>query len=222
MICVGLSGYAQVGKDTFGQFLVEEYGFTRVSFADTIRRFLLALDPVVDRGWYRVSNAVEEYGWEAAKLRYHEVRLLLQRLGTDAGRGILGDDVWIRATLRGLDHNGRYVFTDVRFENEAQAIDIETAAWRACSPDPDDHWTKIVRITRLRHGPHNSHESETAMDDWPFDYIVDNEGDLVKLRQGALTLMADLGVAPCTSSASTPPQSTASSRQRDQAQKLVS
>ena len=44
---IGLSGYAQVGKDTVANYLVEKYGFVKVSFADPIREALYKLDPKV-------------------------------------------------------------------------------------------------------------------------------------------------------------------------------
>ena len=63
MTLVGLSGYAQVGKDTVGKILVEKYGFERVSFADKLREVLYALDPTV-----RVAGALDDI--EYVDLRY--------------------------------------------------------------------------------------------------------------------------------------------------------
>ena len=44
---IGLSGYAQVGKDTVAQILVEEYGYSRIGFADIIRNACYRLNPIV-------------------------------------------------------------------------------------------------------------------------------------------------------------------------------
>ncbi len=45
---IGLTGYAQSGKDTVANILVERYGFTRVAFADKIREFLYETNPMYD------------------------------------------------------------------------------------------------------------------------------------------------------------------------------
>ena len=44
---IGLTGYAQSGKDTLANILVENYGYTRVAFADKIREFLYEVNPMV-------------------------------------------------------------------------------------------------------------------------------------------------------------------------------
>ena len=57
--------------------------------------------------------------------------------------------------------------TDVRFPNEAQRIkDLGGVVWRVKRPGV---------------GPANYHESETALDDWPFDAVLENDGNLVDL-----------------------------------------
>ena len=45
---IGLTGYAQSGKDTVAKILVENYGFTRIAFADKIREFLYETNPMYD------------------------------------------------------------------------------------------------------------------------------------------------------------------------------
>ena len=42
---IGLTGYAGSGKDTLANILVEEYGFTRIAFADKTKEFLYDLNP---------------------------------------------------------------------------------------------------------------------------------------------------------------------------------
>ena len=37
---IGLTGYAQSGKDTLASILVEKYGYSRVAFGDKIRDFI--------------------------------------------------------------------------------------------------------------------------------------------------------------------------------------
>ena len=61
---LGLAGYATSGKDTVGRYLVEEHGFTRLAFADTLKRFALAVNPIVfasdDGEQMRLYDVLEE------------------------------------------------------------------------------------------------------------------------------------------------------------------
>lgn len=182
---IGLSGYARSGKDTAAEYLVREHGFTRIAFADALRDALYALNPTLDIIWIednsfafpvsrpkpkrvRVAELVDIQGWEKAKtdeLFGEEVRSLLQRLGTDVGRALLGDNVWVDIALRKmLDPNGSYVFTDVRFPNEAEALRKAGA--------------RMWRIERPGFGPVNGHPSETALDGCEFDLTIGNDADV--------------------------------------------
>jgi hypothetical protein len=159
---IGLSGYARSGKDTVAQFLVENYGYTRVAFADNIRHMLLDLNPYVGIGpsnynHTTLSDLVALNGWEGAK-QHPEVRRLLQDLG---------EDVWINAALSTPTQNDGLVITDVRFINEAEAIKNRGGQiWRVIRPG----------VTAV-----NSHISETQMDGYSYDRIVDNSGDFKDL-----------------------------------------
>jgi hypothetical protein len=168
---IGLSGYAQAGKDTTGSILVEEHGFHRVAFADALKDFLYALNPIIHSGGVRLRSVVDQRGWEFAK-RVTEVRELLQRLGTEAGRGILGQDIWIRTAMAKLhegNHGNHHVFTDVRFPNEATMI--------------KHHGGEVWRVWRPGTRAANAHASETSLDDWTFDYEIPNNGTIDDLRR---------------------------------------
>jgi dephospho-CoA kinase len=47
MTVIGLTGYAQTGKDTVGEILVRDHGFKRVAFADAVRECVYALNPLI-------------------------------------------------------------------------------------------------------------------------------------------------------------------------------
>lgn len=172
---VGLSGYAQSGKDTVGATLVENYGFTRYAFADALKECVYRLNPAVRHlcptdmrfGEYlRVQDLVDSMGWEQAK-KEPEVRRLLQVMGTEAGRQVLGDNIWVDAVLNKVGDDD-VVITDCRFPNEAQAV--------------KDRGGYVVRVTRPGVDAVNAHPSETSLDDWPFDLTVDNSGTLEEVE----------------------------------------
>ncbi|WP_276972041.1 hypothetical protein [Ferrimicrobium acidiphilum] len=154
-----MSGYARSGKDTVGEILAQEHGFVRLAFADKLKKLALVLDP-------QVAAAVTELGgWEQAK-KIQYVREYLQLLGTSA-RDILFESVWIDALLSDLDATTSYVITDVRFLNEAEAIRARDGI--------------MVRISRPGVGPVNQHISEIALDDYPFDVYLKNDGSIPNL-----------------------------------------
>lgn len=168
---IGLSGYAQSGKDSAAAALVGD-GWERRAFADTLRAFLYALNPMVLPSGTRLRSFVNAYGWETAKTTCPEVRELLQRCGTEAGRQVIGENVWVDATLRDLGDTP-VVVTDVRFRNEADAIRARGGI--------------VVRVVRpgvgpLRMSDGSVHPSETALDGCPFEHLLHNDGTLDDLH----------------------------------------
>lgn len=170
---IGLSGYAQSGKDTIGSFLVKEHGFVRFAFADALKEVVYRLNPIVqteinvdDLGEYvsqdRVRDIVDTYGWEMAK-RVSEVRRLLQVMGTEAGRQVLGENIWVDTVLNQVGDQDA-VITDCRFPNEAQAV--------------KDRGGFVVRVMRDGVDAVNAHPSETSLDNWPFDMMFRNDAPL--------------------------------------------
>lgn len=144
---IGLTGKKQHGKDTTGQYLVENHGFVRVAFADKVYEMAAAIDPLIASEIY-LSEAVSAFGKEYVKQNFPEYRRFLQRLGTEGVRETLGDSTWIDAALTNLDPDCNYVITDVRFLNEAAAIrDRGGVIWRVTRPDlPDDGDTHASEV----------------------------------------------------------------------------
>lgn len=191
MEIIGLWGYAQAGKDTVGKILVAR-GYKRVAFADKVRAFALAINPIVGfteyreegiddhtftvtTGPQRLDDLVGGVGWEAAKQRA-EVRGLLQRIGTDAGRRIMGSDVWVDLAFDGLDESDAVVATDVRFANEAHAIQARGGL--------------MVKVTRPGTEPVNAHVSETGLESWPFDWTIVNDDSIQALEEKVTDFMS--------------------------------
>lgn len=174
MQLIGLSGYARSGKDEAALALMKS-GYERIAFADKLRDFLYALNPIVGVvepyiygpvKMIRLQEVIDHYGWDGYKETPYvdEIRPLLQRLGTEAGRQTLWDSLWIDAAMHDLNQDGKYVVTDCRFINEADAI--------------RNLGGTVVRISRFGIGPANSHASETSLDDYRFDFNVANDGTI--------------------------------------------
>jgi hypothetical protein len=127
---IGITGYAQHGKNTLGQMFTDECGFVQLAFADALRECVKTLDPYVNvddhagfSGFWRYSQLLDAVGYEDAK-KNPEVRRLLQVMGTEVARDILGPDTWVNALSLEWETLGYpdLVITDVRFPNEAEWV----------------------------------------------------------------------------------------------------
>ena len=175
---IGLSGYARSGKDTVAELLCLNYGYKRVSFADPMRQALYVLSPKLDN-IVRLSEYVDDYGWDVAK-QNQEVRRLLQVFGTEVGRKMFGLDFWIDIALKDLSGDTQVVISDVRFPNEADAIaKLGGSMWR---------------INRKNHSAVNGHASEHAMDNYMFNHVIYNDGTLDDLSDEVFMLAKHLGL----------------------------
>ena len=116
------------------------------------------------------------------------VREFLQKLGTDALRTGLHDNVWVNALMADYVAIGdnllegevrkvreedliypNWIITDTRFPNEAQVI--------------KDKGGIVIRINRPGIEPINNHPSEVGLDHWNFDYKIVNNSDLFELKE---------------------------------------
>lgn len=167
---IALSGYAQSGKDTVAKCLRED-GWERIAFADALREAVYTLNPIVFQtpglGTVRIQDIVDNKSWDYAKTTEPEVRRLLQAMGTEVGRALLGDDVWVEIALRKITEGGKYVITDCRFPNEAAAV-------RRLGGE-------VWRIQRPGYEPVNAHPSETALDGYEFDTVISNHRTIHEL-----------------------------------------
>ena len=184
---IGLGGFARAGKDTVADVLEGYFGFQRVAFAAKLKRMMLVLDPqiMVTRSsrWgtvevpTRYSDYLDEHGPEKSK-EHPEVRRLLQIFGTEVMREQFGRDVWVDLALDGKSLDEDWVITDARFLNEARAV--------------KDRGGYMVRVNRPGVEPPNLHASEVEMIDYPFDYVIENDGTLADLTGKVMEMMEDL------------------------------
>jgi len=173
---VGINGFKGVGKDTVGQYLVEEYGFERLSFAAKLKESASALFDVNSIFWEVWKNnndarikIVDSDHEEDEPVVNISVREFLQRYGTEAHRDIFGTDFWVDHALKGVDSNKDFVFTDARFENELQRIK-SLGGYN-------------VRITRSELDSFDTHASEIAPPIYLVDYSIENNGTMEELYE---------------------------------------
>lgn len=195
-LLIGIVGFARTGKDTVGNYLAEQHGFTRLASADLLRDVLYGANPFIEihrgaiaglgdvyRESVRLQAIVDDIGWERAKLEYPEVRRLLQDLGTEGVRRVLGADTWINETLRrAAAIAGPVVITDTRFPNEAALTkQAGGVTWRVDRPGV---------------GALNDHASERHIMTICVDAVINNDGTLEDLYARVDAELAKLKPAP--------------------------
>jgi len=180
MRIIGLTGFAGSGKDEAAKVLIKEFGFKRVAFADPMRDALYKLDPIVG---YRslsgqmvsVRDLVDKEGWDNAKRDHPEIRRLLQVFGTECGREIHGENCWVDAAFRQVEYPHDYVFTDVRFPNEAERIHGEGGM--------------VLNIHRPGVASVNGHISDKGLPSELIDCTLCNDGTLEDLASAVRALV---------------------------------
>lgn len=122
---LALTGPAGCGKDTAADILVEKHGFIKVSFAHAMKEGLKVMFGLTDE---HVNGNLKG---ETIPGLGVSPRCLLQTLGTEWGRGIIGNDIWIDLVakewgllLSSVDETfyTGMVISDLRFENEADWV----------------------------------------------------------------------------------------------------
>lgn len=177
---IGLTGLAGVGKDSVGQVLVRNWGFERRALADSLRAIAEAVDPYISVN-ERLSDVLNAMSWDDAKRIYPEVRRFLQHLGSEGGRNVLGDDIWLRTTMKDIDRPT--VITDVRFMNEIDYIKGTGGI--------------IVKIVRPGFDEPLNHSSEKTLFEWNgYDYLLNNDGTLDNLESKVQEMFDTLEVQP--------------------------
>ena len=185
---IGLySSAPQSGKSTVASLLCEHHDYLVTPFAGTLKEMLRVL--LLDLG---VSHQETERLLFVDKeeplmiLGGKTCRYALQTIGTEWGRKMIWGDLWIQAWKQQVRQSRSVgqrliVADDMRFPNEFDAIRSLGGI--------------TVRVKRSgaaeKAGAVMNHASQGALDDYVFDYTIENNGDLVDLKRAVDKLMHD-------------------------------
>ena len=137
---IGFCGKMGSGKTTCSSFLVENFGFRKISLADPVYQVVLNIDKYHPEELYKkflepyinpplpadkrqkfiqVIEKINEIPKETPKPRKR-----LQWFGTEGGRNTIDKDIWIDILLEKVRQNPKQkiVIDDVRFVNEAKKL----------------------------------------------------------------------------------------------------
>lgn len=169
MHLIGIHGPAEVGKDSVGRYLCREHGYIRQAFADPVKRTAQQMFRLTDDETWKdeLKQQVNEF-WGITH------REMFQKVGTEAGREIFGEDLWIRNWLKFYEEHKdvtNIVVTDVRFDNEADIIrELGGVVWHVSSSRP----TALSRQAQ-------QHASEKGIKFKPGDFRVANDSSFAAL-----------------------------------------
>jgi hypothetical protein len=193
---IALSGWRGSGKDTTANYLVEEYGYRQASFAAKLkdevasrygvpREYLdsptkkeipLTTYPVITTDAF--SEAMHLLLRAELSSNYWTPRALCIALGS-LQRSI-DPNYWVRSVAQEIIRNQiPYVVSDMRYKSEADTL-------RALIPD-----LVTVRINRFPDIA-TTEASERDLDDYKFDYSLDNTGTMEQLREQIDSLIVSL------------------------------
>ncbi len=139
MKLIGLSGKAGTGKDTIANYLHAKYMFQQYALASPIKEGLKAMFGLTDAHFEHPvkEQAIKRYGMSP--------RRMAQLLGTEFGRDIISEDVWIRRCDEMYQESkaAGFVVSDIRFDDEADWIrENGGQVWHVMRPDAtpaEDH-----------------------------------------------------------------------------------
>jgi hypothetical protein len=187
-----ISGKKQSGKNLTAS-LIEELSenpnnIEVFAFADTLKNMasnffydVLLNDTYVDQHSYEkdsFKNKVIPFKFNEKKCTY---RKFLQYFGTDFMRELFSDNLWVDNVIDFIKGNllhtadNMFIITDARFPNEIERVQEKLG--KKC-----DIISLRVERPSLPVNP-SSHISETALDDYFFDYTIINDGTKKELKE---------------------------------------
>lgn len=205
---IGICGFIGSGKDTIADYLVNNHGFRRESFANSLKDAVAAVF-----GWDRVlleGRTKEAREWREQRDEWWSQRLgmeitprwVLQNWGTEVCRRGFHDDIWIASLEhRLLKSNDDIVISDCRFPNEIKAIQqaggIVVRVVRGEEPVWFEHAKNFMAgprrigwsIGKNALEQHKVHASEYSWANTDFGAVLDNNGTLDHLFQQVESLL---------------------------------
>lgn len=179
-LLLALSGHAGAGKDSAATYLEDQYAFAVIAFAEPLLDMLGGLLPHADvDGAWLIERSLKELPMPVLGKSY---RTLARTLG-DALRAI-DPEFFVRIAVhrvrQALDQGSNVVVTDVRYPNEAAALE-QMGAHAVRVFRPAAHRPELV-----------PHSSEAHVDTLAFQTLINNGGSRVAFYDQLDELMVQL------------------------------
>ena len=180
---ISITGKIGSGKDTIADIIMQYTPYHDWE----IKKFAGKLKDIAE-----ILSGVPKINFEDQEFKKQDMgsewgmtyRDLLQKLGTEAMRNGLHENVWVNALFADYHFNieedeqmPNWLITDCRFPNELEAVKTHKGIT-----------IKVIRDSGNTIG--TTHASETALDDYTeWDYVVDNNGSIEDLKTQVFSIL---------------------------------
>lgn len=179
---IGITGKKQHGKDTLGQFFVNNYDFERLAFADALKEACRHIFGFTEEQLYgNKKEDIDEF-WGVSP------RTVYQYVGTDLFREQMykiipktGKNIWVDVIKKQIldkwkkNPNICFVITDVRFDNEVDMIRKMGGI--------------MIKVVRSIENSDDNHPSESNVDSLSVDHIVLNNGSKTTMYNNIISYL---------------------------------
>ena len=193
MVLLSVCGFQGVGKDTFANYLVENYGFVKFSFASATKDILATIfgwernmlegDTVKSR---KFRETIDIWWSEKLSIPGLTPRKVLQIIGTDLFRNQFNNNIWVACIEKKiLSHLESFpscniIISDCRFPNEITML--KNLGFRLIHIQRNlPNWFKKYKYGIDCEEASKLHISETSWIRENFDYEISNQFDNVEL-----------------------------------------
>ena len=175
---IAVCGKKGHGKDTFSDYLCENYNFIKLNFADPLKQACKHIFDLTDEQIYGNKKEIVDEFWNTTP------REIMQYVGTDLLRHKLkekfsniGDNIWVLLMEKKI--------TDILQKNPSQNIIISDLRFLNESKLIKKFGGIIFKISRLKTNDiiGINHLSELEVDILTYDYLIENNSTLDSLYQ---------------------------------------
>lgn len=179
---IGITGRKGSGKDTAANFILHHPDYkdwARVKFADGLKTMLQSFLAYLDVNPFIIKRMIEGDLKETpcSLLGGKTPRHAMQTLGTEWGRQMIGDNIWVEATKDRCAQFENCIITDVRFENEVEAL--------------HEMGGKLIKVNRPGLLETDHHLSEVFITHLEADYQIENDGQIIDMRDKVLDIVKE-------------------------------
>ena len=165
---IALTGVASSGKTTVAKELAR-FGYTRTKFSQTLKNMLLQIPGVTEEMTEGNQKELPQNIFDGKSPRE-----VMQTLGTEWGRELVTNKIWLDSWERSVEGLSNVVVEDLRFPNEANLV-------RKLGGE-------IWSIQRKGYES-DGHKSETEMVNIKPDILIHNDGDINSLHDMLKSLL---------------------------------
>lgn len=165
---IGFIGEIGSGKSTASSIL-SLHNFHPLSFALPLKSMLRSLGLSVEQLYGKEKN--NEIDWCYNKTP----RELMQTLGTEWGRNLVGPDFWVNCWVKSAENYEKIVVDDIRFQNEFRMVKKLGGI--------------IIRILRPKTESNHDHISEQFFQTMSSNFDLVNDGSKLDLNHKLLKIL---------------------------------